>query len=191
VSYTPTPGTIPHRAAEILRALPSKSRGLSAAQLAEALGQPGMNVAGFLAVPRQHGFFKAEKIEGLLFWSMGDGVSLKPAEADDEPPVQRIVPANTKRGRMLPIVNASPPPPPPNAAVITEPVGLNIDAVHRAVAAMSIQALKPTAEARQGLRLALWSDGALNIEPGTERMEFGFDEVRQIVAYLERIGEAA
>jgi hypothetical protein len=179
MSYSPTPGTIPHRAADILRALPAGSRGLSAAQLAEQLGQPGMNVAGFLAVPRQHGFFKAEKIDGLLFWSMGDGVPLKAAEDDDEPPVQRVVPANTKPARMAEIVKDSPPPPPPKIVAKREPVGVDMDAA------------SPRKKPAACLRLALWSDGALNIERGTERMEFAVEEVRQIVAYLDRIGEAA
>lgn len=179
MSYTPTPGTIPHRTAEILRALPAGSRGLSGAQLAEALGQSGMNAGAILAVPRQHGFFKAEKIDGLLFWSMGDGVPLKPAEADDEPIVRRIVPANTKQPRMAEIVKDSPPPPPPKIVDKPAPVGVDIDAA------------SPRKKPAAGLRLALWSDGALNIERGAERMEFGVDEVRQIVAYLDRIGEAA
>jgi hypothetical protein len=47
---------------------------------------------------------------------------------------------------------------------------------------------KPAAGA--SLRVALWSDGQLAIERGGERIDFTVEEVRAIVAYLDRMAAA-
>lgn len=43
---------------------------------------------------------------------------------------------------------------------------------------------------RTTLRLAVWSDGSLAIERGSEHMHFTVDESREIVRYLERMAES-
>lgn len=219
-TYTTTPGTIPHRAAEILRALPEdqRERGLSSAQLAEQLGQPAGSIATILHTGRSWGFFRATKIDGLLFWSMGDGKPL-PWRLDDEdrlPMVHRTVPAAEAAPLTIPVFAKAPTPAPrkakPVAIAKLEPVVLNRPPVPPApepppspeparqtppfsdmlnAELQRLACVDRTPRTTAPLRLALWSDGALVIERDGNAVEYTPDETRLIVAYLERLVEPA
>lgn len=99
MTYQTTPGTLPHRAIEYLK---SRAPGteLSTPVFVDILGA---DIAGFstsLANCLRAGLLKATTKPGnrrMLFWSLSDGVPVAAAdtddEADDQPPVQRVVPA--------------------------------------------------------------------------------------------------
>jgi len=84
-------------------------------------------------------------------------------------------------------------------AGLKHPATLGGDAVERwlshlategEVSASTAVAIAIAQPIRTTPRLAVWSDGSLAIERGSEHMHFTVDESRQIVRYLERMAES-
>lgn len=78
MTYTPQPGTIPHRVVEHLRELADlfPRREPSTAEMCEALDIDSAGVTAFMRPAREHGLVHCRKKQAtgkLLFWRMGDG----------------------------------------------------------------------------------------------------------------------
>lgn len=160
-TYIPQPGTIPARALAYFQAQPP-GHTLSSAVLADELDVNRNGMKAVLAHALLGGALKCEKREGLNFYSLGDGQRL-PRDIDDEELVTpSVVAAMARKARRK---------------------------VDRPARSAVVSADKPKED--RPLRVALWSDGRLLIERGQQQMELSPDETRQLVAYLERMVEAA
>ena len=97
MTYTTTPGTIPHRVVEHLKAQPSGTS-ISTCELADALGVEKYGITTTLQTAVRAGVLKSQSKPGdkrLLYWSLGDGVaqppSADPDDNDDWPPAKPLV----------------------------------------------------------------------------------------------------
>lgn len=175
--YTPHPGTIAARALAHLQAQPPGTE-LASAVLADALDIDRSSLVPCLAAAISHGVLASTKRMGLVYWRLGTGQPITLQERDPDSPIQRTIPAAT-----VPKAQASPPAT-PRAKPSTPPR----KASRPAPASTAITIAEPI---RTTMRLAVWSDGTLAIERGSEHMHFSVDESRQIVRYLERMGEGS
>lgn len=183
VDYTPRPGSIADRAYLELEARGERS----ASALADAIDVEASSINPCLNVAVTHGYIKRTKRDGLNWYSVGDGVPpAKAAPADDEPDddgegaraVQRVVPARDAVPMVVQHVAAPPavpartrapngnfdPEPPPAKAGDASPFG-----------------------ARGPLRVAQWSDGAVQIYRGDKLvLDLDADEGGALEAYFAR-----
>lgn len=173
MSYTTTPGTIPHRVVQHLATLPPGAE-ISTAALSELLDQPGLYLRQYLQPLREAGGLVARRQLGSknLLWRLpipGDLAPQPDADVaasdgpDDAPMVRRVVPAATLK------------------APRPEPV-----AASKRPGKASPPAAVASASAAATFRVALWSDGSLVIERGANTVQFSKVEARQIMAYLAR-----
>lgn len=105
MTYTPRPDSIADRAHQQL----TLQGELSGAALADAIDLDDRGtLQPSLAIALREGYIAKTTREGLNYYRVGDGVPLKPAsdDVDDDPPVQRVVPAKAAP------VPATPPPRP-------------------------------------------------------------------------------
>lgn len=103
MTYTPQPGTIPHRVIEFLKSQPHGLE-FSTAALAEAIGHEGSGLHACLATPLEHGAVKADKRvpplggKATLFWSLGDGTPPpKPEDYEPDQPLHKRTNAATPK----------------------------------------------------------------------------------------------
>lgn len=177
--YTPHPGTIAARALAHLQAQPPGTE-LASAVLADALDIDSASVIPCLAAAISHGVLANTKRMGLLYWRLGTGQPVTLQDRDADAPIQRTIPATAApKPKALQAPQPAPAPPGPTAPRRTTP--------KPASTAVAIAIAQPI---RTTLRLAVWSDGSLAIERGSEHMHFTVDESRQIVRYLERMAES-
>ena len=201
INYAPQSGSTPGRVVEHLRSLPPGTE-LTTAVLADALDLDAPCVPSCLDYAVKHGFVIRDKREGRIYWRLGDGVPLAPAE-DDDPIVQRVVPAGAattspalarKPARQRrPLVDVPawpgvmctpgsnlPPPDPDEQGSVAKTAHVELTPV--------VSPGKPP----KGMRVALWSDGQLQIQRSLgDVILFTVDETRHLVRYLERLGEGA
>jgi hypothetical protein len=204
IAYVPQPGTIAARAMAILDLLP-EGQSIPNAVLATQLEQTSNVVLASLRPAERHGVVVRCSEGGYAVrWRKGDGTPPPatygdPDETDDAPPVHRIIKARpgditlpeTLRGQL-----GAPPPvsgdfehdeiPPPKGAEAaqvpaTPPCGRDDATPKDGVVPQGSE-----------FRCALRSDGRLHIEtyPGSYLL-LTQDETRQLVRYLERMGESA
>lgn len=83
MSYTPQPGTVPHRAIAYLEKQPAGTE-FSTAALCEELGVDTDGFSTSMGLARKAGLVRARKEGRLLFWSLGEG---QPEENDPPPSV--------------------------------------------------------------------------------------------------------
>lgn len=105
MSYTPRPDSIADRAHQQL----TLQGELSGAALADAIDLDDRGtLQPSLAIALREGYITKTTRNGLNYYRVGDGVPAKPAagDVDDDPIVQRIVPASTAS------VSTTPPPSP-------------------------------------------------------------------------------
>jgi hypothetical protein len=101
MSYSPQPGTIPARVIDCLKRLPAGEE-MSTGALLDALGQPtSFGLQPCMQAARKAGLVQARKRPGsrLLYWSLGAG-DAEPegrSEPDDDPPLRRVVKAESKK----------------------------------------------------------------------------------------------
>ena len=165
-SYSPRPDSIADRAH---RALSAQGE-LSGAALADAIDlDDWRTLRPSLTVAVDHGYIKRILREGLNYYSVGDGVPVSRTvvdadDIDDDPPVQRVVPANA----------APVPTPLPKAKPKTEAAALNAKIVvpenlprgvlKQPSASARMHAAAPAEEPVFGV----YTDGRLVIEQGQE-----------------------
>ena len=99
MTYQPRPNSYADKAREQLVAHGE----MSAAALADAIDMDDPSIIrNILQIPVREGYFRVEKRDGLMWWSMGDGTPTKPAAddgddgVDDDPVVQRVVAAGSR-----------------------------------------------------------------------------------------------
>jgi len=101
MSYSPQPGTIPDRVIACLKRLPAGEE-MSTGALLDALGQPtSFGLQPCMQAARKAGVVQARKRPGsrLLYWSLGagDAEPESPSEPDDDPPLRRVVRAESRK----------------------------------------------------------------------------------------------
>jgi hypothetical protein len=181
--YEPRPGTVAFRVLAHLATLPAGAEVLTSA-LAEPIGQPTSSVVPCLEPALAAGkLFKRQRdahVRSPYWWSLADHATAG-APPPQRGPVcvlqkdQRGVAQLVARRAHNPEVGGSSPPPAP----LAEEPGPQ-------------QVLKAEGAAG-GLRIALWSDGTLQINrapaaDGAVRvLQFNEAETRQLVAYLDRV----
>lgn len=176
MSYTPQPGTIPHRVIEFLKQQP---RGVefSSAHLAEAIGHDGASIAIYLAAALEHGVLKGEKRvpplggQKTYFWSLGDGTPLP--KPDDYVPDEPLKPRNAS----MPAAPAPAPAAPPAAA----------DTVVKRKEPDSA-APEPVPPSPAGSAVFGWfSDGSMTIRNSGQEMALSPAATHDLVKFIDRV----
>lgn len=213
-TYTPQPGTIPARAVAFLQTLPPGTE-MQSGPLADALGVGISGFGSWLDYAVRNGAISCVKREGRLYWSLGRGERARSEsvdeEPDDAPPVQRTVKAQPGSisltdvpawpGLDIDAGSALAPKIAPlpaskaskgqrqraKTATATPPACQDSNA-------KPVRAITPYQRTAgpQTMRVALWSDGQLQIQRGDfELILLAPEETKQLVHYLERMGESA
>lgn len=177
--YAPRPGSKAEAAAWAIQAAPGGE--LSTAALADEIDADSGTIAALLAWPLKQGYFARTLRAGINWWSMGDGTPLA-AEPDDEPPVQRIVPARgtaidvpkqTRRARRTP----APPPPKKARAAPPAPLAPALPAV-----------VTPASPAAPALSVAVFNTGELLLEvPGQSALRLDGRQTADLLRWLQRV----
>lgn len=207
-TWAPKPGTVAGRVIDYLQTLP-RGMELSSSALAEACGVPIGSVTPCLQPALDAGAVRARQRGGHarspIFWSLVDHNTATPAQ-DDGKPTQRTIPA-----RGAPPLPISPP------LFSPLPEGLRrtpvVHAVTREASSLADASQKPNVDGPRsstapanadrdgahatratdaagpaGIRIALWSDGTLQIQrAATDLVVFSADETRVLVRYLDHI----
>jgi hypothetical protein len=177
MTYEFHPRTIPWRVREHFKTLPAGAE-ISTAELAAAIGQEGVKLGPYLVTALNHGALRSRKVGKLAYWSLGDGTPLvRPTikgEEDDDEATRPAAPRPKQRKA------AAEGPASPRRSVAPEPAETPCDGAHKHFDEVRIVA--------GPLRLALWSDGQLEIRcSGGAAIIFPPDHTRQLVAYLDRL----
>ena len=113
MSYTPQPGTIPHRVIEFLKQQPPGME-FSTYALADAIGHAGASLSMYLSTALEHGALKSEKRVPPLggqktsFWSLGDGTPLpKPVDYEPDEPLPQRNPSKPAAAALAPAAQPS------------------------------------------------------------------------------------
>lgn len=215
-TYEPHRGSIPARAIAHLKSLPAGTE-IASGPFADVLDVDINSLSALLAVPERHGVLRKRQINRLNHWSLGDGKPLQQRDRDED---EAEPPARVRRGGVslleIPaaVTTSRVRPEPAPAAPATAPTSAwrprpDFDRLG-APALASTDTPREGAQAAQApvtssgrggatpndgtspqrLRLALWSDGTLEIHRGTTPVVFTPDETRAIVRYLERMAES-
>lgn len=209
--YTPQPGTFAARAIAYLCQQPAGTQ-RSAAELAEALGQPYASIVPLLLPALKAGLLQQHRTPGerAVRFSLGSGTPPppKPAIDGEEEDISADEPLRT-HARPPVVANhalASPwalasqacadaaattePTPQPATAATQQPsTGLRLTPKARRATAAAARPLALADE--QPLRCALWSDGRLTLQRGSTQLDLDAEHTRQLLAYLDRLREAA
>jgi hypothetical protein len=204
-TYTPLPGSVAERAYEYLRR--HIGEWIPNAQMTEAFNCDGSSIIQSLRTALDRKLIERRNEGRLVVWRMPKVACAPGEEPDDEPPMQRTVPAPARdpalTGGLLRVRSAFDLAPrlagmPP----LEDDDGecRNLDAPPLLAAAPSVPKPRLTASevlARQtrtqqpgpapSLRIALWSDGELVIDRCGDVVRFDRNETRAIVNYLERL----
>ncbi|MBY0469143.1 MAG: hypothetical protein K2Q07_09225 [Burkholderiaceae bacterium] len=178
MSYTPRAGSIAERAHQQL----TLQGELSGAALADAIDlddrgtlQPSLSIA------LREGYISKTTRNGFNYYRVGDGVPLKPTgdDVDDDPPVQRVVPAKA-------VAVATTPPPRPKAKAKppkpaqTPALALQPAEVKDPPAGAQKIAQPPGAEPVFGR----FTDGRVVIEKGDQRIDLDSKAAGRLYAFL-------
>lgn len=94
MTYTPQPGTIPHRVIEFLKQHPHGAE-FSGAEIADAIGHDGAALTVYLSNPVDRGALKVDKRvpphggHKVNYYSLGDGIPLPKADDDVDEPLHK------------------------------------------------------------------------------------------------------
>jgi len=188
--YNPRPGSIADRAMAHL-----KAHGLTAnVPLADAIDADSGAISASLSTAVRFGAVRRETINGVLCWSLGDGAPPAPDDHDDDPIVQRVVNVSADtvpaRGAAWPEVGEITPPDAGTISSVAEtpsPILATESAIAETVEADGGEVLS-AASASAGLRIALWSDGALQLRRSdVDIAVLSGDETRQLIDYLRQV----
>lgn len=172
-AYRPLPGSIADRVIRHLQQQPPGTE-LATAVLAELVGQPPSAICPILKPARDHGVLQARRLPNHgnnLFWSLGSA-----DKAEDE----------AEGGSV-----AAPPAPPAAletaqpAPRLRKPSGKKTPAGPRSAGPGLIDG------PMRGFCCALFSDGRLVLETPGQSMTLSADQTRELVRYLERMGDGS
>jgi hypothetical protein len=207
MTYEPRPGTTAQRVIAHLQLQPPGTE-LLTSQLGDALGVPPLNIPPCLAPALSAGILRQRKKDGHprapAYWSLADH-----AKANGNAPAARNTPpeganrdasagqshgaegSESPPGRGTdgaPALGAAPVLSPPPAANGIPLIAFARERAERVADARERRA--PTVASHQptGLRVALWSDGALVIERGPHLVaSLTAEETRHLVQYLDKV----
>lgn len=211
--YSPTPGSVAFKAIAFLERQPRGTE-LMSSKLAESIGVSPACIGASLEAAKKYGaIFGRKKIDTVrapVFWSLVDHDSepapVVPPPASFPPKLVQSVDIDAvhlRRDRVIEMESAAPT---PTLADVAESAGMQeagdarphqgreaarAPIPDRRVTEEQRHADKRRASAPDGMRIALWSDGTFEINRRGELIEFSVDETRQILRYLERLGEAS
>lgn len=182
--YEPLPGSIPDRIIRHLRMHPTGTE-MATAVLAELVGQPSSALSAILKPARDHGVLQARRLPNQgnnLFWSLGAA-----DKADRE----------AQEGACATTAQLPPPAEPP--AVAKPETAPAEPALSRAAKTRRKKAPAGPQHPREGLIdvpmrgfcCALFSDGRLVLEKPGQSMTLNPEQTRELVAYLERLGDGS
>lgn len=203
-TYTPEPGTVAFRVLAYLETLPAGAEIMTSA-LAEALGLEGKNLIPCLETALAAGrIFRRQRdthVRSPFWWSLTDYSAIPKAERPvlEVPQVaakprrkripegqasQQVLKADPATGDATDRETPADASPRVGAMGAGQPADAGPAVVHGFV--------QPESAAGK-LRIALWNDGALQMyrHGGGLNVLLNPDETRQLVAYLERLGEGA
>ena len=178
MTYEFQPGTIPWRVREHFKTLPAGAE-ISTAELTAAIGHEGLMLGPYLKTAIAHGEFKSRREGRLAYWRLGDGrppvrPTIDGEEDDDDKPARP--PARQPKQRKA----AAAEPASPRRSVAPERAESPCDGAQMRVTRTALGA--------GPLRVALWSDGRLEIRcSGGGAVVFPPDQTRQLVEYLDRL----
>jgi hypothetical protein len=166
-TYTPRAWSIPDRCIKHLAKL-DKDAEISTARLAEALDVDANSLATILDPARKHGLLRATRkpqTGRVLYWSIGNGEPA-PAPDDEDGDDAPLHPAPAMPGAQARSVF--------DMGASLAPAG--------ETAARGRQSTSPDA-----LRIALWSDGTLQIQRQAGEVVLSKAETAHLIAYLDRV----
>lgn len=198
VLFAPKPGSVPDRAHRYLLGQPPGTF-ITSPELAKILGVQAKAMMGSLASLVAHGLVKRERRREGYGYLLGD--SFDADEANGGKPVQRIVPAATKRAPVGgvpsvfqlgeaaasseadPALNDAP------AAAPPAPKGLNWRPGKPLTPSLVDAPAEPAPASAPGLECALWSNGELWIRvPGSDKpLVLCKAQTRALVHYLDNL----
>jgi len=168
MTYTPQPGTIAYKAINFLRLMP-RSKSYSSAELAENIGCSGSDIAASLKTPRRHGIIKAEKVDGLIFWSMGDGIP--PAEVVDDADAEDTQPLHPAPGI-------------PNVASSVFALGDRAKPADEKPEQRAGPAVVVRSVVSRPALFGMFSDGTMTISKNNDVVELNAAEVKEMRAFM-------
>jgi len=186
-AYVPQPGTIAARVMAIIDTL-APDESIPNAALGERLEQPSNVILASLKAAERHGLIERCSEGGYAIrWRKGDGTppanrygdSDEAAEGDTAPPVQRVVKAEA--GAVALLMRGQLGAPPPVSGDFDELPANEVPPEPEAAPAVP----------PKGMRVALWSDGSLQIQRACgDLIALTTEETRHLVRYLERMAES-
>lgn len=198
MSYDPKPGTAAFRLLAALEALPHGEEVMSS-RLAELAGVDPVCVVGSLTAARTAGAVFARKKGATerspVFWSLVDHASApaKPAPVLADASIPQAVRAELSKPAQAAIAagatveQAIAAPAARQRQEIAAQVRLQREAPAAPADPRSTCTTCTTCRSEPGLRIALWSDGTLQIQRAAGDVTLSRDETRQLVAYLDSI----
>jgi hypothetical protein len=178
MTYEFQPGTIPWRVREHFKTLPAGAE-ISTAELTAAIGHEGLMLGPYLKTAIAHGEFKSRREGRLAYWRLGDGrppvrPTIDGEEDDDDEPARPAAPQPKQRKA------AAAEPASPRRSVAPDSAESPCDGAQTQITQTSL--------GDGPLRVALWSDGRLEIQfPFGQGVVFTPDHTRQLVDYLDRL----
>lgn len=166
MKYDPPKGSLAHRMVEYLKQQPAGTK-VASGPLAAAMGQPSSAIITAMMKPVAHGLVVKERIDGLYYWSLGDGVPLMPAEPDPLPVKQTVIPAPE-------------PEPEPTAEPAPEPEQPKEQNMNDQPEALAAPATEPAPE----FRFCIWNDWSMDVIKDGQRIHLTAQEVANIDAFL-------
>jgi hypothetical protein len=206
-AYGPAPGTVAYRALAHLQALPRGAEVMTSV-LAEALNTDGYRLTPCLEAPLKHGLlFRRQRDthpRSPFWWSLTDhgGSAHGGGDAAGLEDPARKMQAWRKEAQCNGSSQPEEPEVPAVAAAVDAPdmvpTEVPLDADQRRNDGKTDNANghaaseRVAADASCGMRIALWSDGVLQLERGADdQMLLSSDEIGQLLRYLESVGLVA
>jgi hypothetical protein len=190
-TYTPQPGTIPHRVIAWLQRQPVGSD-FSTAEIADALNIEisGGSLSPFMQGAVKAGVVSTRKDGRLIRWSLGDGKPLpEPEDRELDEPLSKApaIPADPSKWR-LPFSPATPTSPKLEPELRAKRKSKPDLASY--VAAIDERHPPDPVAQEQGMCIALWSTGTLEIRrAGADTITLTAEETKQLLHYLECVAQ--
>lgn len=169
--YEPLPGSIPDRIIRHLKQHPAGTE-LATAVLAELVGQPPSAICPILKPARDHGVLQARRLPNHgnnLFWSLGSADKVEDEAEEGSAAAPPALPAAPETAQPAPHLR--------------KPGGKKTPAGPQSAGQGLIDG--PV----RGFCCALFSDGRLVLETPGQSMTLSADQTRELVRYLERMGD--
>lgn len=176
MNYDPPKGSLAYRLVEYLRRQPAGAK-VASGPLSAAMGQPSSAVITAMMKPVAHGLVIKERIDGLYYWSLGNGVPTLPAEPDPLPVKQAVIPAPEPEPEPAPTVEPAPEPEQPKEQTVNTTFK----------ASPATEPLTPEIKrdtAKPSFRFCVWNDWSMDVIKDGTQIHLTAQEVAHIDAFL-------